>query len=395
MKYNISKIHEIPRKSSYQGYEDIHYHHLENSEIPNIIRNEITKRIEKNENGIILYNIERFRDGKNRKKQEGHNISLQSVYLYANDIVLSTCNGDGIYVYIPFIFRENFKLNLEKEKGLKYKEIIYDNIIEHLFHIKKDTCSISTFYRLCEESGNQIVLTIGCDLLNRGISFCSDSNSEKPLATTTLIFKPSPSRHIVGIIQSIGRLLGTIRPDLERTLYAPPLVLEDYKNHCKNQENVIQKLLEEQIENSIMTNEFMENYEYDRKIHRDIDRPKLKLKPNWKKEELVEHNNEIEDLEQREIHRLTNPENGMFKKWAQVENTSNISRFMKEGLYPNKEYTKKEIEKLCKEYNITLQHITCRSIGTNSSNHYGNIIIQNKTKYILNPQLKNAFEEFF
>ena len=81
----------------------------------------------------------------------------------------------------------------------------------------------------------------------------------------------------------------------------------------------------------------------------------------------------------------------MFKKWSRVENTSNIARFMKEGLDPNKEYTKKEITDLCKEYGI----VNLDDISKNKKNKHGRIIVKQETKYILNQLLKNAFEEFF
>jgi hypothetical protein len=65
---------------------------------------------------------------------------------------------------------------------------------------------------------------------------------------------------------------------------------------------------------------------------------------------------------------------------------------MKEGLDPNKEYTKKEITSLCKEFTIRLEHIS--KIGINN-NHLGKIMIGQENKYVLNPVLKNTFEKFF
>lgn len=97
-----------------------------------------------------------------------------------------------------------------------------------------------------------------------------------------------------------------------------------------------------------------------------------------------------------ELHRLTNPVNGMFKRWADPTNTTAIARFMREGLDPHREYTRKEMRDLCKEYRVQLGHIT--KIGGQSSNtNYGMLLTRHHigNTFSLHQQLRNAFHEYF
>ena len=98
------------------------------------------------------------------------------------------------------------------------------------------------------------------------------------------------------------------------------------------------------------------------------------------------------EMDPKEYERLTNDRNGMFKKWGDITNQSAIARFMREGLEPEKEYTKKEITDLCKEYNIRLPAIT-KPFGKDHT--YGQMIITCNNRYKLSPVYTEAFKRYF
>ena len=53
----------------------------------------------------------------------------------------------------------------------------------------------------------------------------------------------------------------------------------------------------------------------------------------------METDQEVPPMDPKELERLTHPEKGMFRKWARVENTSAIARFLKEGIDPLRSYS--------------------------------------------------------
>jgi len=99
-------------------------------------------------------------------------------------------------------------------------------------------------------------------------------------------------------------------------------------------------------------------------------------------------------MDEKEFQRLTNDKNGMFKKWADVSNQSAIARFMRDALDPRKEYTKKEMTDLWKEYSHDHISFLMKRIMSKSKG-YGEIIIMSEKKYCLNPNLLNAFNQYF
>jgi hypothetical protein len=97
-------------------------------------------------------------------------------------------------------------------------------------------------------------------------------------------------------------------------------------------------------------------------------------------------------MDTRELNRLTNPTSGMFKKWASPTNQSAIARFMREGLDPNREYTKREITALCREYRIQVAHLTGKRRGTQI---HGIILAKHNDHYSLHADLRPHFEKYF
>ena len=101
-------------------------------------------------------------------------------------------------------------------------------------------------------------------------------------------------------------------------------------------------------------------------------------------------------MDPKEFQRLTNPVNGMFRRWADPTNQSAIARFMREGIEPNKTYTKHEMKSLCKQYGI--QKITDISNVYNAKKHsIGQIVKIDKEHnvYRLHPRLVADFYQYF
>jgi len=107
--YQIRHVISLPIPSYYQGHKQFHYVPLQNDEIPMIIRNEIDRRRNDRENGIILYNTERITEAEDKEDTDfGHDITMYSIYRYASDVVISIYNSHGITTFIPLVFRQKF-----------------------------------------------------------------------------------------------------------------------------------------------------------------------------------------------------------------------------------------------------------------------------------------------
>jgi hypothetical protein len=80
------------------------------------------------------------------------------------------------------------------------------------------------------------VLIIGGSLINRGMSFCS--KGEDGLAATVIFVSGCLNSNDATVVQKIGRITGTARPDLSsRRVYAHPSVLRIYTNYVSKVED--------------------------------------------------------------------------------------------------------------------------------------------------------------
>jgi hypothetical protein len=270
--YNIESAHiiqlEIP--ASYRGWKDIAYSPLENDfDIKDILMQEVT-RIKQNaktsrSGEAILYCIERNTDcGENN-----HNEVLESL-TFLPQTTIHTYNSKGMTVYTQ---NENLKRLLRvidvegKQKKVKATER------NGLIYLNKQV-TIRKFYSLCQEANETTVVTIGKDLINRGISYVSE-HSEFPLTATTMVYKPGQTMHVVGDVQTIGRITGTARPDLARRLYAPQTVIDNYVNFNKNQQQFLADITQNGDE---VTSDIWQRYEFKNRLTKSIDRKRLGLK---------------------------------------------------------------------------------------------------------------------
>ncbi len=122
-----------------------------------------------------------------------------------------------------------------------------------------------------------MVLTIGKDLISRGISFVSSSKIN-PLTATTMIYKPGQTLHQVGLCQAIGRLTGIAQPNLKRRLYSTDEVASEYLSFIKNQTTIIDTIKENGYR---MDTETIEEIVLE-KSKRSMDRKKLNINKDFK-----------------------------------------------------------------------------------------------------------------
>jgi uncharacterized protein YajQ (UPF0234 family) len=268
MLYNIESIDvmklEIP--SNYIGYKQIKYIPFENDlDIGSILTNEVKRINDSHTFEVILYCIE-------RKIVNGHDELLYSI---SKEIKCSvnTYNGKGISV----IFNTEQKMSA-------FQSILENENIK--FSVKGSAIlireiAIKKFYSYCKKAGENCIITVGKDLIARGISYVGEDTKE-PLTATTMIYKPGTTLHSVGICQTIGRITGCAMPGLQRRLYAPQDVIDTYVSYNTNQEKYISKLCSS--EKNELTKDIIANMVFDY-IPRDIDRKKLKLKMNYDSEE--------------------------------------------------------------------------------------------------------------
>jgi hypothetical protein len=268
MLYNIDNFDvmtlEIP--SSYVGYKDLKYSAIDDDlDVKEIIANEVDRIKTQGTYEIILYCVE-------RTIVLGHMNILHSI---ATEIKCSanTYNGKGISVVFDTKEKSSTFVRILQMEGIKHK------VLKDLIEIKE--IPIRTFYRLCKKAGENCMITIGKDLISRGISYVSEDTVD-PLTATTIIYKPGISLHAVGITQTIGRITGCAMPSLERRVYAPQDVIDTYKKYCANQELYIAEITKS--DSPELTKNIIENMKFD-KIKRDIDRKNLGLRMNFIEED--------------------------------------------------------------------------------------------------------------
>jgi len=109
-----------------------------------------------------------------------------------------------------------------------------------------------------------------------------------------------------------------------------------------------------------------------------------------------DNTDDVPPMDPKELERLTDPKKGMFKKWARVDNTTAIARFMREGLEPQRRYSRQELSVRCTEYGVQLSDIT----GLRQSGEHRHSLAQivchvGKDKLMLHPELREAFYYVF
>jgi hypothetical protein len=175
-------------------------------------------------------------------------------------------NSDGIKVV--FRLKKQKTMFINKIETLDLKYTMDNNVI----NVNKRDIVISKFYGYLQSCDCKVVLTIGKDLISRGISFVSD-HKEAPLTATTMIYKPGNQLHCVALCQAIGRLTGTAQSKLSRRLYTTDDVYNNYMTFIENQKEIIKAIKENgnKVDDSLISDIALW------KMSRPVDRKTLKL----------------------------------------------------------------------------------------------------------------------
>jgi hypothetical protein len=263
---------DMPIPDGYVGSSSIMFKELDDfteGRIIKLMAHEVQARQE--EGGIILYCVERNKE-ENVNDERGTQNSVfgslvSNIRITGLDAV-SVYNSDGIRVSLRSKKKRKLFIN-----RLELMEIRY-NVKENgrVIDIKKNEMGISRFYGHLQTVGCKVVLTIGKDLISRGISFVSD-HKDNPLTATTMIYRPGGQLHQVGLCQAIGRLTGMAQPNLRRRLYTTDDVYTNYMTFMKNQKQLISVIKENgnKVDDELISEISLE------KGSRTIDRRVLKL----------------------------------------------------------------------------------------------------------------------
>jgi hypothetical protein len=361
---------EIP--TSYTGYDKIqHYDLHDDIHINKLLCNEV-KRIKKaGTYEAILYCID-------RKIMEGHDRVLKSLSETLK-CVINTYNGQGITAYMRTVALEK-----KFESRLKKMEINYTKNDKY-FQIKN--MSIRKFYSIVKKIGENCVVTIGKDLICRGISYVSEDQHE-PITATTMFYKPGSTMHAVGITQTIGRITGCAMPNLERRLYAPKDVYDTYINYNKNQELYISKIsnaTDTEITKDIIDELIFERYT------RNVDRMKLDLKMKMKAPSNSDSESELDDYEDEEDKTIDGVNLEKLRKW--MNGHTLVGRMIK-CLYKNETEMTFEEFKESIEYDGTdkeFKNNICGGRGQNSQ--YGKLWYVKKNTIRINKNIKRYIDK--
>ena len=205
-------------------------------------------------------------------------------------------------------FEKHLKIAKRKNRKMKF------TFLEGVWTIS--LLPIADFYEICKLIGEGIVVTLGYDLMSRGISFCSSERTPDALAATTLFFVPGVTLNCVSLVQIIGRITGCARSNLVRTLYSPPSVFANYINYNTNQEKYLDSLMENGVSD---TKQYMKHFELPKAITRPLDRPKLNLVPKFVAEPA--------EIAQKEEGEIDGVKLYMLKRWLQKDKI--VSRIIK------------------------------------------------------------------
>ena len=374
-KYKIEHVFVLDVPNNYIGYDKINYCEIENiNQIHDILFEEIARRHREREYGIILYCTD-------KKIANGQDPLFVNICSSIENCVVSTYNGTGITVRV--MKQRHFELCLKEfiqktNKDIKDKKnkVSFKKIDTRVYTIQN--MAIRDFYQICKDSNNGIIVTIGMDLMSRGISFVSSEKVPDALAATTMIYKPGMTMHAVGMCQTIGRITGMARPDLQRRLYASHDVIENYKHYNMNQKQYLEEIIRN---NGKPTNEVMEMIELNKRLSRPLDRPKLKLKPKYKSFSDSESDNEsiVGEIDGVNLQKLS--------KW--MNDDSLVGRMIR-FLYDQNEEISTEQFKNGIEYNGTDEEFRSNIRGGHAvKSQYGKLWIQKNNMIKLNDKIRN------
>jgi len=365
MLYNIEcpDVMRLEIPAFYRGYKDIEHVDLEDDDdINELIKEEVERIRDYETSEAILYCID-------RKVEDGHTVVFKSLSKKLNCIV-NTYNGQGISTYM-----RTKELCVNFEKKLKKENIKY---------IKKDkyynikNLSIRTFYSILKKIGERCVVTIGKDLICRGISYVGD-DQRHPITATTMFYKPGKTMHAVGINQSIGRITGCAMYNLPRKLYTPQNVYDTYIRYNKNQEQYM-KSIEKNSEMSI-TKEVIERLVFE-KYERKIDRIKLNLYMNMREPRSDDESEPDSDEEDK----IDGVDLNKVRRW--IHDDSVVGKMIKYLYLQNAQITFEQFKNGINYTGTDKEFESNLSSGRALKSQYGKLWSYTNNNIIINPKIK-------
>jgi hypothetical protein len=266
--YNIEcpDVMKLETPSNYTGYDKInHIDITDDLEVGEKLRNEVNRIKEAGTNEAILYCID-------RKIEDGHNMLLHHFTNELNCIV-NTYNGNGIST----ILKDPSHVERFERRLNRYNVGFIKNEMQY----QMKNMSIRLFYKIMKSLGENCVLTIGKDLICRGISYVGE-DTEAPITATVMFYRPGKNMNAVGICQTIGRITGCAMPNLERKLYCPEDVYNTYVKYNQNQETYIKEITKE---GNTSTTKYTVDSLLFKNFRHPIDRPKLNIQMNMESDE--------------------------------------------------------------------------------------------------------------
>jgi hypothetical protein len=345
---------EIP--ADYTGYDKIEYIDMKDDlDISYYLPKEVERIKNERTYEAILIRVERLIKG----QQE-----LLEVYSTELECTINTYNGNGITAFIKPEFKVSFIKELKKI-NIKY--------IPFGIFFRMKALSIRDFYTIMKAIGENCIITIGNDLICRGISYVGTDKNE-PITASTMFYKPSKKTSCVTMCQTIGRITGTAMPSLKRRLYCPIETSNEYKTFNINQKNYIKRI--ENDNKNMTTRQIMQETVF-KKLNRPIDRPKLALKINM---EESDSDTEYETDDNRMTELVDNWYNketiiGKILKFVYNENNNGVSEkklkdFIKECGTINVSSQYQEIVKSDRKYNLVFTRKNKKTSLTKDARKY-------------------------
>lgn len=261
------------------------------------------------------------------------------------------------------------------------------------------------------------VVLIAYQLVGRGLNIVS---YDFGWHLTHMFYRPAPQTDGTTMLQSM-RLCGIYRDNIRLTCFMEKKAYDNMYRAYQLQEDMFRRALMHEDRNATVTEMMRTQHFHRHKVPRAALTSKgRRFKGNVTDREEEDEGMSLEEfakerciqepyekvqtqpvgggITQEELHRLTNQVNGMFKKWADPTNTTAIARFMREGLDPQREYTRKEMRDLCKEYKVLLKDLLKSALGKNGGGGvHGQIlvIVNDKNHFRMRPKLIPCFEKYF
>ncbi len=184
--------------------------------------------------------------------------------------------------------------------------------------------SISSAFAFISTGYNGPVIVVGHELMNRGISFISDKEGDKkPLTATVMFYEGSDTACAVNIVQRIGRITGTSRPDIQRrVVYCNEEIYKCYKDYLDNQKTIYENINNPENSGKHVRDIFKDTLGL-RELGRNIDRPVLKT-VNQKYKEATTTESDQDSAYGTDIER-SNTEDNIIKKFI-IKNVKNMMR---------------------------------------------------------------------